>query len=143
MNEHMRLMLPGPTPIPPSAQAALARPMINHRGPEFAELFGRCMDGVRWLYQTEGDIALLPASSGTGSLEAAVVNVLSPGDAVLALVAIVAFFLLQANRNEAIQTEAVSSAASSVADSASTAAESVSGAASQAADAVTPPAPSN
>ena len=87
MNEHMRLMLPGPTPIPPSAQAALARPMINHRGPEFAELFGRCMDGVRWLYQTQGDVALLPASSGTGSLEAAVVNVLSPGDAVLALVA--------------------------------------------------------
>lgn len=87
MNEHMRLMLPGPTPIPPSAQAALSKPMLNHRGPEFGELFRACMDGVRWLYQTTGDVVLLPASSGTGGLEAAIVNVLSPGDKVLALVA--------------------------------------------------------
>jgi len=62
------------------------------------------------------------------------------GIAVLAMVAIVAFFLLQANRNDAIQTEAVSSAASSVADSASTAADSVGNAADRAADAVTVPA---
>ena len=60
------------------------------------------------------------------------------GIAVLALVAIVAFFLLQSNRNDAIRTEAVTSAASSVADSASTAANSVSNAANTAADAVTP-----
>lgn len=60
------------------------------------------------------------------------------GIAVLAMVAIVAFFLLQANRNDAIQTEAVTSAASSVADSAATAAEGVSDAAGKAADAVTP-----
>ena len=59
------------------------------------------------------------------------------GLAVLAMVAIVAFFLLQANRNEAIRTEAVTSAASSVADSAAGAAESVGSAANQAADAVT------
>ncbi|HEY9722737.1 MAG TPA: alanine--glyoxylate aminotransferase family protein [Oscillatoriaceae cyanobacterium] len=87
MNEHMRLMLPGPTPIPPSAQNALSRPMINHRGPEFGQIYRECIDGIRWLYQTEGDVVLLPASSGTGSLEAAIVNVLSPGDQVLALVA--------------------------------------------------------
>lgn len=62
------------------------------------------------------------------------------GIAVLAMVAIVAFFLLQMNRNDAIQTEAVSSAASSVADSAATAAEGVSDAAGQAAEAVTVPA---
>ena len=61
------------------------------------------------------------------------------GLAVLAMVAIVAFFLLQANRNDAIQTEAVSSAASSVADSAATATDSVGNAANKAADAVTPP----
>jgi hypothetical protein len=60
------------------------------------------------------------------------------GLAVLAMVAIVAFFLLQANRNEAIRTEAVSSAASSVADSAATAADSVGSAATQAAEAVNP-----
>ena len=60
------------------------------------------------------------------------------GIAVLALVAIVAFFLLQSNRNDAMRTDAVTSAASSVADSASTAANSVSNAANNAADAVTP-----
>ena len=60
------------------------------------------------------------------------------GIAVLAMVAIVAFFLLQANRNDALQTQAVTSAASSVADSAATAAEGVSDAAGKAADAVTP-----
>ena len=59
------------------------------------------------------------------------------GIAVLAMVAIVAFFLLQANRNDAIQTEAVTGAASSVADSAATAADTVGDAATQAADAVT------
>jgi hypothetical protein len=61
------------------------------------------------------------------------------GIAVLAMVAIVAFFLLQSNRNDAIRTDAVTSAASSVADSASSAAEGVSGAANRAAEAVTPP----
>ncbi len=60
------------------------------------------------------------------------------GIAVLAMVAIVAFFLLQMNRNDAIQTQAVSTAASSVADSAATAAEGVSDAAGKAAEAVTP-----
>jgi hypothetical protein len=60
------------------------------------------------------------------------------GIAVLALVAIVAFFLLQSNRNDAMRTDAVTSAASSVADSASTAANNVSNAASNAADAVAP-----
>ncbi|RAK63591.1 hypothetical protein [Phenylobacterium kunshanense] len=59
------------------------------------------------------------------------------GVAILAMVAIVAFFLLQANRNDAIQTQAVTSAASSVADSAATAADTVGDAATQAADAVT------
>jgi hypothetical protein len=60
------------------------------------------------------------------------------GIAVLAMVAIVAFFLLQSNRNDAIRTDAVSSAASSVADSATTAADSVGNAADRTADAVTP-----
>jgi hypothetical protein len=60
------------------------------------------------------------------------------GIAILALVAIVAFFLLQSNRNDAIRTDAVTSAASSVADSASSAANNVSNAANNAADAVTP-----
>ncbi|MEB3327959.1 MAG: alanine--glyoxylate aminotransferase family protein [Candidatus Sericytochromatia bacterium] len=87
MREHLRLMLPGPTPIPPVVVQALGRPMINHRGPEFAEMYRACIEGTRWLFQTEGDVLLLGASSGTGGLEAAVSNVLSAGDEVLALVA--------------------------------------------------------
>src|SRR5690349_6613962 len=63
------------------------------------------------------------------------------GIAILALVAIVAFFLLQSNRNDAIRTDAVTSAASSVADSASNAANNVSNAANRAADTVSVPAP--
>lgn len=87
MNEHMRLMLPGPTPVPPTVTQAMGRPLMNHRGPEFGELHRECMDGIRWLFQTKGDVILMGAASGTGGLEAAVANVLSPGDAVLALVA--------------------------------------------------------
>lgn len=91
MNEHLResirLMLPGPTPIPPSVSQVMGRPMINHRGPEFGEMYRACIEGIRWLFQTEGQVFLLGASSGTGGLEAAVSNVLSPGDPVLALVA--------------------------------------------------------
>ena len=87
MNEHMRLMLPGPTPVPPSVTQAMGRPLINHRGPEFGELHRECMAGIRWLFQTEGEVVLLGAASGTGGLEAAVANVLSAGDEVLALVA--------------------------------------------------------
>lgn len=91
MNEHLRenirLMLPGPTPIPPTVSQVMGRPMINHRGPEFGEMYRACIDGIRWLFQTSGEVFLLGASSGTGGLEAAVSNVLSPGDRVLALVA--------------------------------------------------------
>lgn len=91
MNEHLResirLMLPGPTPIPPSVSQVMGRPMINHRGPEFGEMYRACIEGIRWLFQTDGEVFLLGASSGTGGLEAAVSNVLSPGDLVLALVA--------------------------------------------------------
>lgn len=87
MNEHMRLMLPGPTPIPPSVMNAGARPLINHRGPEFGEMYRACMAGIQWLFQTQGDVILLGAASGTGGLEAAVANVLSPGDEVFALCA--------------------------------------------------------
>ena len=76
------LRIPGPTPLPPSVREAGARQMLNHRGPEFAGLLGRIQDGMRPYFGTTGDIAIL-TSAGTGGLEAAIVNVLSPGDAVL------------------------------------------------------------
>ncbi|HBN07830.1 MAG TPA: aminotransferase [Cyanobacteria bacterium UBA8530] len=83
--DNIRLMLPGPTPVPPSVLQAQALPMINHRGKEFSQLLSEAVEGVKWVYQTKGDVLLL-TSSGTGGLESAIVNVLSPGDPVLALV---------------------------------------------------------
>lgn len=85
MAEHMRIMLPGPTPCPDEVLRALSRPMINHRGPEFAQIVNACTEGVKWLYQTSHDLLTL-TTSGTGAMESAIVNVLSPGDRVLALV---------------------------------------------------------
>ena len=76
------LRIPGPTSLPPSVREAGARQMINHRGPEFAAMLSRIRDGMRPYFGTSGDIAVL-SCAGTGGLEAAVVNVLSPGDRVL------------------------------------------------------------
>jgi aspartate aminotransferase-like enzyme len=76
------LRIPGPTPLPPSVREAGARQMINHRGPDFAALLGRIQAGMRPFFGTTGDIAML-SCAGTGGLEAAIVNTLSPGDAVL------------------------------------------------------------
>jgi aspartate aminotransferase-like enzyme len=76
------LRIPGPTPLPPSVREAGARQMINHRGPIFAELLGRIQAGMKPFFGTSGDIAIL-SCAGTGGLEAAIVNTLSPGDAVL------------------------------------------------------------
>ncbi|HET9498136.1 MAG TPA: alanine--glyoxylate aminotransferase family protein [Candidatus Limnocylindria bacterium] len=76
------LRVPGPTPIPRAVRDAQARPMINHRGPEFGELLRETTEGLGRLIGTDGEVFLL-TGSGTGSLEAAVVNVLSPGDRVL------------------------------------------------------------
>ncbi|MEP6638618.1 MAG: alanine--glyoxylate aminotransferase family protein [Chloroflexota bacterium] len=76
------LRIPGPTALPPSVREAGARQMINHRGPEFAAMLGRVLDGMKPYFGTTNDIAMLTAA-GTGGLEAAVVNVLSPADRVL------------------------------------------------------------
>ena len=78
------LRIPGPTPCPPAVLEALGQQMINHRGPEFAALLGRVTDGLRPFFQTTHDI-VLPSCSGTGVMEAAVVNSLSPGDSVVAV----------------------------------------------------------
>lgn len=78
------LRIPGPTPIPPQVAEALARPMINHRGPEFAALLARVTDGLKHFFQTEQPVLGFP-SAGSGGLEAAVVNSFSPGDEALAV----------------------------------------------------------
>lgn len=79
-----QLRIPGPTPLPDAVREAGARQMINHRGPEFAALLARCTEGLQRAMVTRNEIVFLTAS-GTGGLEAAVVNHLSPGDPVLAV----------------------------------------------------------
>jgi len=76
------LLAPGPTPVPPEVLLAMARPIIHHRAPEFAQLFGEVREDLKWLFQTGNDVLLL-ASSGTGGMEGAVANFLSPGDKAL------------------------------------------------------------
>jgi aspartate aminotransferase-like enzyme len=76
------LRIPGPTGLPPSVRQAGARQMINHRGPAFAEILARIQSGMQPYFGTSGQVQIL-TSAGTGGLEAAVVNVLSPGDRVL------------------------------------------------------------
>ena len=76
------LRIPGPTGLPPSVREAGARQMINHRGPEFAAMLGRILDGMKPYFGTTNDIAII-TTAGTGGLEAAIVNTLSPGDRVL------------------------------------------------------------
>ena len=76
------LRIPGPTSLPPSVKEAGGRQMINHRGSEFKELLERLQAGMKPYFGTTGDIAIL-SCAGTGGLEAAIVNTLSPGDRVL------------------------------------------------------------
>lgn len=78
------LRIPGPTPIPPQVAEALARPMINHRGPEFAAILGRVTEHLKYFFQTSQPVLGFPAA-GTGAQEASVVNSFSPGDSVLAV----------------------------------------------------------
>jgi aspartate aminotransferase-like enzyme len=76
------LRIPGPTALPTSVREAGARQMINHRGPEFAAMLGRILEGMKPFFGTTHDVAMI-TTAGSGGLEAAIVNTLSPGDRVL------------------------------------------------------------
>jgi len=76
------LLIPGPVPVASPVLEAMARPMFNHRGPEFAGLLARLERRIKPVFGTSGDVVVL-GSSGTGGLEAAVVSCFSPGDRVL------------------------------------------------------------
>jgi aspartate aminotransferase-like enzyme len=78
------LRIPGPTPCPPETLEELSGQMINHRGPEFADLQGRIMERLKRFFRTENEVYVY-TSSGTSVMEAAIVNTLSPGDHVLAV----------------------------------------------------------
>ncbi len=73
------LLAPGPTPIPPEVLAAMGQPILHHRAPEYGSILEDVRAGLKYLFQTDEEVVMF-ASSGTGGMEAAVVNVLSPGD---------------------------------------------------------------
>ena len=76
------LHIPGPTPLPDRVLRAMDTPIIDHRGPEFAKLAKRCLEGIKTIFKTTNPVIIYTAT-GTGAWEAALVNTLSPGDKVL------------------------------------------------------------
>ena len=78
------LLSPGPTPVPEEVLAAAAEPLIHHRTPEFSKILTAVTEGIKFVFGTKEDVFIL-ASSGTGGMEAAVVNILSPGDRALGI----------------------------------------------------------
>jgi aspartate aminotransferase-like enzyme len=78
------LLSPGPTPVPESVLSAAAEPIIHHRTSEFSEIFMEVCEGLKYVYQTEQDVFVL-TSSGSGAMETAVINLLSPGDKIITI----------------------------------------------------------
>src|SRR6185436_20757901 len=76
------LQIPGPSPVPDRILRAMSLPTIDHRGPEFARLGLKVINGLQQVFRTRHPVAIYPAS-GTGAWEAALANTMSPGDAVL------------------------------------------------------------
>ncbi|HET7339405.1 MAG TPA: alanine--glyoxylate aminotransferase family protein, partial [Candidatus Dormibacteraeota bacterium] len=82
MTFQTQLRIPGPTPLPERVVRSMNRPMIDHRGPEFAAILAEITAGAKRVFRTKNDLLLL-TSSGTGGLESAVANLVSPGDEVI------------------------------------------------------------
>ena len=78
------LRIPGPTPCPTDVLQSMTKQMINHRGPEFGQILGEVTSKLKQVFQTKNDVFILTCS-GTGGLETAIVNTLSPGDKVLSV----------------------------------------------------------
>src|SRR6202035_721135 len=76
------LQIPGPTPLPDRVLRAMDNAIIDHRGPEFAKLTKRVLEGIKTIFKTTKPVIIYTAT-GTGAWEAALVNTLSPGDRVL------------------------------------------------------------
>ncbi len=76
------LQIPGPTPVPDRIMRAIDMPLIDQRGPEFARLGKRVLEGIKTIFKTTQPVMIYTAT-GTGAWEAALVNTLSPGDRVL------------------------------------------------------------
>jgi serine---pyruvate transaminase len=78
------LMTAGPTPLPPAVSQVMAEPMLYHRAPAFVEVYARCLERVKRVFQTENDV-LAFSSSGSGAMESAVANLVRPGEPALAV----------------------------------------------------------
>ncbi|MEZ2224967.1 MAG: alanine--glyoxylate aminotransferase family protein [Microcoleus sp.] len=82
MDNKSMLMIPGPTPVPEAALLAMAKHPMGHRSKEFDAIFAECTENLKWLHQTKSDVLSLTVS-GTGAMEAGIINFLSAGDRVL------------------------------------------------------------
>jgi aspartate aminotransferase-like enzyme len=82
MDDKLMLMIPGPTPVPEQVLLAMAKHPIGHRSGDFSKIMAEVTENLKWLHQTQNDVLIL-AASGTGAMEAAIINFLSPGDRVL------------------------------------------------------------
>ncbi|MCS6815170.1 MAG: alanine--glyoxylate aminotransferase family protein [Cyanobacteria bacterium] len=82
MDNKLMLMIPGPTPVPEQVLLAMAKHPMGHRSSEFSKVIAEITQGLKWLHQTQNDVLVL-AASGTGAMEAGIINFLSPGDRVL------------------------------------------------------------
>ena len=82
MDNKLMLMIPGPTPVPEAALLAMAKHPMGHRSKEFDAIFAECTENLKWLHQTKSDVLSLTVS-GTGAMEAGIINFLSAGDRVL------------------------------------------------------------
>ena len=80
------LQIPGPTLVPDRVVRAMAQPLIDHRGPQFASLLKEVLEGLKKVFQTSSGEIILNPGSGTGAWESCLVNTLSPGDRVLGCV---------------------------------------------------------
>jgi aspartate aminotransferase-like enzyme len=82
MEDKNMLMIPGPTPVPEKVLLAMAKHPIGHRSSDFSQVIAELTENLKWLHQTQNDVLMLTAS-GTGAMEAGIINFLSPGDRVL------------------------------------------------------------
>jgi aspartate aminotransferase-like enzyme len=82
MDDKLMLMIPGPTPVPERVLSAMARHPMGHRSADFSAIMAEVTQNLKWLHQTQNDVLVL-AASGTGAMEAGIINFLSPGDRVL------------------------------------------------------------
>jgi aspartate aminotransferase-like enzyme len=82
MDNKLMLMIPGPTPVPEQVLLAMAKHPMGHRSGEFSAIMAEVTENLKWLHQTQNDVLIL-ATSGTGAMEAGIINFLSQGDKVL------------------------------------------------------------